>query len=143
MNKHFLINCVITLITLTTIYCQLSTGSPKMRLNLIFFFTFLTFNCENQKINDRNTSLWTQSTIGSSVDPKLFNVSIDPKLSIFKSDLFFVSIKWPYLSPIGPSGRFICFCPPTRPQVVVRPATSSKSFGFIFQTKKTYQWIDL
>ncbi len=83
---------------------------------------------DNQCKNNNLTTILDELT-EMPFDREEHNITIlvDSQFPIYKSSIFF-SWKWPYLSPVGPSGRFVCVCP-TQSQAV-RPVQPNTSIHF-------------
>lgn len=78
--------------------------------------------CENIELKAINGNP-TQSENANTIESEI-KVLVDSDFSVYKSSIF-STWRWPYLSPVGPSGRFICLCPPqSAQQAAARPIAS-------------------
>src|SRR5437867_1437734 len=59
--------------------------------------------------NQYNNITTTDTPFGAQNDTKLWQ-TVHKSLDISKLYLFSTD-KWPFLAPVGPSGRFLCVCP--------------------------------
>jgi len=83
----------------------------------------------NQCKSDQLTTIEESLTLinANGGKPNITNL-VDSHFPVYKSSIF-TTLQWPYLSPIGPSGRFICICPQQSSQQVVLPNQLSIQFS--------------